>query len=183
MDIFRNRNSKKGQAAIEFLMTYGWMLLIVLIVGALIFSFIDFGSLLPARVDLSGSFKGDASRIVASANPTDTLQLVIKYVGPGSVLITNASQVTLSPLGSKVCTFESMTNAAGTTVTAASLNGATDVSFVNGQESTVTFDCSGGGGLIQGDTLEGRMKVSYADSRTPTLTLSSSGNLRVGITE
>jgi len=48
---------KKGQAVIEFLMTYGWMLLVVLIVGALIFSFVDFGSLLPNKLDLSNNTK------------------------------------------------------------------------------------------------------------------------------
>ena len=47
-----NKN-KGGQAAIEFLMTYGWMLLVVLIVGALIFSFVDFGSLLPNKIELN----------------------------------------------------------------------------------------------------------------------------------
>lgn len=46
------KKNKQGQAAIEFLMTYGWMLLVVLIVGALIFSFVDFGSLLPNKFDI-----------------------------------------------------------------------------------------------------------------------------------
>jgi len=53
------KNNKKGQAAIEFLMTYGWMLLVVLIVGALIFSFVDFGSLLPNKIDLNNNLKAD----------------------------------------------------------------------------------------------------------------------------
>ena len=179
MDIFRARNfkknSRKGQAAIEFLMTYGWMLLIVLIVGALIFSFIDFGTLLPARVDLSGSFKGDASRIVASAD-ADTLQLVIKYVGPGSVIVSaNDDSVSFEGLGSNQCDFEKMTKSDG-------LEAESDdeVPFVNGQESVLTFDC---GDILEGDTIEGDLKITYSDSRTPTLDLISSGTVRVGITQ
>jgi len=42
----KNRRNKKGQAAMEFLMTYGWALLVVLIaIGALAF----FGVLNPSR--------------------------------------------------------------------------------------------------------------------------------------
>ena len=70
----RINNNKKGQAAIEFLMTYGWMLLVVLIVGALIFSFVDFGSLLPNKA-LKPS-KTNASRLVIKIIVTITLRNV-----------------------------------------------------------------------------------------------------------
>lgn len=77
------RFNKKGQAAIEFLMTYGWMLLVVLIVGALVFSFVDFNSLLPDSVDISTqSILGDGANSAAYATDyIDTALQSVVYVG------------------------------------------------------------------------------------------------------
>lgn len=170
-----NKN-KRGQAAIEFLMTYGWMLLVVLIVGALIFSFVDFGSLLPNKLDLTNSFKGDAQRIVASAD-TDQLQFVVRFVGARANNINLATnKPTFEGVGSgKVCSFVSLTDSEENQRTN------TTVSFVNGQESVLTYNCSTD--LIKNDVLEGTISIKYSDPRTSTLTLVSSGNVRVSITD
>lgn len=180
MMVFNRNSSRKGQAAIEFLMTYGWMLLVVLIVGALIFSFVDFGSLLPSKLDLSNSFRGDAQRLVAS-DTTDQLQFVVRFVGARANqvdLTLPADHPSFSAIGGKVCDFVSLTDSAGVEQTTGI------VSFVNGQESVLTFDCSvSGSNLIQGDVIEGTVTIKYSDPRTSTLTLVSTGALRVSITE
>src|SRR6056297_3577797 len=77
---------KNAQAAIEFLMTYGWMLLIVLIVGALIFSFVDFGNLIPNQINLNNNVQADATRSIAysqeSAGNENNVSVVFQYNGP-----------------------------------------------------------------------------------------------------
>lgn len=172
--------NKKGQAAIEFLMTYGWMLLVVLIVGALIFSFVDFGSLLPSKVDLSNSFRGDAQRLVASASSSN-VQFVVRYVGGrvGQVDLNNNGSVSLTPVGGKTCNFLNLTDASQN----AQSSGI--ISFVNGQESVISFNCTatGGGNLIKGDVVEGTVTIKYSDPRTQSLTLVSTGPLRVPVTD
>lgn len=183
MDIFRKRNSRKGQAAIEFLMTYGWMLLIVLIVGALIFSFIDFGNLLPASIDLSGSFRGDASRMVASET-TDEIQLLVRYVGGGSVVVnTTTNAPSMSTNVGRSCTFRHLTDSASPTpnkINSSSTSGVDAVFFVNGQESVITFNCPG---LTQGESIDGGVTIQYEDVRTAGLTLTSAGDYRVPVTQ
>ncbi len=172
------RKNNRGQAAIEFLMTYGWMLLVVLIVGALIFSFVDFGSLLPNKLDLTNSFRGDAQRLVASAN-SDQLQFVVRYVGARANQIDlNTSPPTFTAIGGKSCAFGNVTDASG--VALDGTGPVTSVSFVNGQESVFTFQCTN---LIESDVLEGDLTIKYSDPRTSALTLVSSGNIRVTITE
>ncbi len=174
------RTNKKGQAAIEFLMTYGWMLLVVLIVGALIFSFVDFGSLLPSKLDLSNSFRGDAQRLVATAGDTDNLQFVVRYVGARTAQVTvDNSTVYVQPIGGKQCDLVSMTDASNNEV----LEGAGSITFVNGQESVLTYSCTTGGqALVEGDVIEGSVAIKYADLRSSTLTLTSTGPIRVPIT-
>ncbi len=89
----RINNNKKGQAAIEFLMTYGWMLLVVLIVGALIFSFVDFGSLLPNKVELSNNLRADPtgsvaySKDAASTTAKNMVTVSFRYNGVKRVTI------------------------------------------------------------------------------------------------
>jgi len=60
-------------------MTYGWMLLVVLIVGALIFSFIDFGALLPNKLDLTGNIRADSSQLLATSGNDNTVNVVFTY--------------------------------------------------------------------------------------------------------
>ena len=183
MNLSIKKNSKSAQASIEFLMTYGWMILIVLIVGVLVFSFINFGSLLPTKVELSGSFKGDPSRVVASSGDSGVLQVLVKYAGANSVIINDAKDISLDAVDSKNCTFYSMTDSAGNTVDASALNGDREILFINGQESLVTFDCSKGTEFVEGDVLQGDIRIKYSDSRNPGLDLTSTGEIRVAISD
>lgn len=181
--VFSKNN--KGQAAIEFLMTYGWMLLVVLIVGALIFSFVDFSSLLPNQLDLSNSLRADASQMVASTS-VDTTQIVVTYVGTRAATI-NASVMTLeSDLGWQCNATHgdqlienldtgSIGNSSSTTA------GGDSIQFINGQLGLVTFACDSGK-LITGDTLEGEVKIPVVNTRTG-LEVVSKGRIRLTIDE
>ena len=180
-------NVKKGQAAIEFLMTYGWMLLVVLIVGALIFSFVDFGSLLPNKLDLSNNLRASATESFAS-DITDIVTVVFSYTGSKSVRMNATKSLITSELGTK-CESVSLRNAdLGVGSTFAVGSGYQDpVTFLNGQVGVMEFNCSSsapinGPGLLEGDVLEGKITMFVENLKTGIQT-PSSGPIRIAITE
>ena len=76
-------NNKRGQAALEFLMTYGWAILIVLIaIGALAY----FGVLNPARL------LPKSCTIVPGLSCDD---FIIRDLGTGTVIVRNGGARTL----------------------------------------------------------------------------------------
>lgn len=194
MDIFHRKSSKRGQAAIEFLMTYGWMLLIVLIVGALIFSFVDFGSLLPNTVDLNNNFRAEPTQSQAEATNEHVL-VTFQYNGNDRVEINSSA--------SRIDNIEGAAAAAACDVvwvknidTDISTTGASPglgivaggttsdpVVFLRSQIGLMEFDCTtgaGGPGLIEGDVLTGEITIIATSSRTG-VPIKSEGNLRLGI--
>ena len=155
------RKNKKAQAAIEFLMTYGWMLLVVLIVGALIFSFVDFGSLLPNKLDLSNNLRGDPTGSLARSG-SDDVKIVFKYNGPKRVLIGLKGATIKTDLGEKCyAVMLQNLNVPGANVTAKTIDVSTTpatytyltsgdtIAFLNGQEGIMTYDCKSDDSGIQ----------------------------------
>ena len=69
--------SKKGQAAMEFLMTYGWAILVVLVaIGALAyFGVLSPGKFLPESCLLSPGFACTDFKVVAGATSTWTIKV------------------------------------------------------------------------------------------------------------
>ncbi|MFW5704888.1 MAG: hypothetical protein ACOCXG_03505 [Nanoarchaeota archaeon] len=164
--------NKRGQAAIEFLMTYGWMLLVVLIVGALIFSFVDFGALLPNKLDLSGNLRGMAAESQATSTD-DTVKVVFSYVGANRGTIEgNAGTIELST--GETC---SMTTVENKDTSSGAVPA--DVNFLNGQLGIATFDCTAEG-LIEGDVVEGKVTIPVENPKTD-LTIDSTGPIRLTI--
>ena len=172
------RFNKKSQAAIEFLMTYGWMLLVVLIVGALIFSFVDFGSLLPSQVDVSPPLRGDSTLVSAEAGTSGnagTIQFIMTYINAkGSTIAYDSDSMSLtSDLSSIVCTNEELYNVdTGTTATSS-----TPINVINGHKIRVKFSCTN---LIPDDVFEGEARFKVKDTRTSFET-TSKGRIRVSV--
>ncbi len=194
-------NKRKGQAAIEFLMTYGWMLLVVLIVGALIFSFVDFGALLPNKVDIGGNLKAAASESFASANSGATSYAIVTftYNGAKQVVIDagagNTNEI-VSDINGETCPLVWLKNVdtdaaeplaadAITLLAAASSSGAGTLPFLNSHTGVAVFDCSGingGAGLYENDALEGRITIALQNAKTGVST-PNSGPLRLTVRE
>ena len=177
----RINNNKKGQAAIEFLMTYGWMLLVVLIVGALIFSFVDFGSLLPNKVELSNNLRADPTGSVAyskdaAAPNTNQVTVSFRYNGVKRVTIdgSTAGRI-IREAGSGTCTSINITNSD----TLESSDNASSVTFLNGHTGYMKFDCTSTP-LLNGDNLVGTIQIDVADTKTG-LKIPSSGPIRLQI--
>lgn len=161
------KRNKSGQAAIEFLMTYGWMLLVVLIVGALIFSFVDFGSLLPAKLDLSNNLRGDPTGSIAySATSTTSsdqnqVKVVFRYNGARKAVISPKDATIKTELGSTCYGIQLQNLDTKANVNASSIDVGTlvytfstsskDTPFLNGHDGLMTFDCNdnstGGNGV------------------------------------
>lgn len=193
------KSNKKGQAAIEFLMTYGWMLLVVLIVGALIFSFINFGSLLPNSLNLNNKLKGAPSdSIVFSKDYTNDdekneVLVVFTYIGDKQSQISSEGNIITTNLGNE-CHSYNLTNV-GTKVSVgcassesySSIEGGAscldaETTFLNGQKGILRFQCADtpGSNLIKGSTVEGDILIKVKNPETG-LEIPSTGDLRLSI--
>lgn len=178
---------KKGQAAIEFLMTYGWMLLVVLIVGALIFSFVDFNSLLPNKLEFHNNLKGQPQESLPYSNEysgntsrQDKVMIVFSYVGAKRKKIA-ADSGTIQTTLQNNCNSTKIENLDTGDV----VKGSNSTSFLNGQSGMMTFDCSsvnGGTGLIKGDVLEGTITIQVKNPLTG-LDVPSTGSIRLKIAQ
>jgi len=178
------KNNRKGQAAIEFLMTYGWMLLVVLIVGALIFSFVDFGSLLPNKVDLNNNLRGDAENSVAynkdSTTNSNQVLIVFKYTGSARTALLATNTELKTELGD-TCSLLNITNIESNGVANGGAN--SKVPFLNGDIGIARFNCSSANansGLLANDNLAGTVSIILSDPKTK-IEKTSTGPVRLSI--
>jgi len=172
---------KKGQAAIEFLMTYGWMLLVVLIVGALIFSFIDFNALLPNQLDFQGNLEGHPEQSVALSEE-DTAALVFDYIGTDRQTIDVSNANLTTPLG-EYCSPNTLENTDTQDSATAGEEGNETVGFSNGQTGVIEYNCEDlneGTGLIAEDILEATVTIELNNPQT-NLDVPISGTLRLQV--
>ncbi len=123
----KSHMSHSGQTAMEYLLTYGWAILVVLVViGALVF----FGVLspqrfLPAKCDISGDVKCTAFKI-------GTASTQLKLLGASSSALTITS-ITVKKQDGTVC---------GTRLPVAT-TGTADLKVLGpGAESTYTITCA-----------------------------------------
>ena len=93
----------KGQSAIEYLMTYGWMLLVVAIIGGAIFSTVN-GRCIEDTTGFSGSdISVDGLAVVADDDGSDYLGIEIRNtanepvkIGPDDIILRDqGSDITL----------------------------------------------------------------------------------------
>ncbi len=200
------KNKKTAQAAIEFLMTYGWMLLIVLIVGALIFTFVDFTSLLPNKIELNNNLHSKPSESYASAETIGNASYVLvvfQYVGTSKIEIDvadNSSKIT--SLAGEVCNLKWVKNpstlywayngAVNSTAGAIMNYSSGDiphtytkyysngkVQFINGHTGILEFECEDK--LSVNDVLEGDIVVYSKNVRTG-VPVPSAGSFRIKVT-
>lgn len=159
---------KKGQAAMEFLMTYGWALLVVLIaIGALAF----FGVLNPSKF-LPNSCTvapGFACTDFAASATTQSI-IVILQNGLGENL--NSVKMSLSNSNVAGC------DAGGGAFTPAWVIVGPYTSLNDGAATTFTRSCTSG--LAKGSKFKGDLQVDYQIGTT-SLAHKKVGQLVVGI--
>jgi hypothetical protein len=155
--------NKKGQAAMEFLMTYGWAILVVLIaIGALAyFGVLNPGKYLPNSCTISNQI--GCSEFKAAAGGT-AITLVLQN-GRGTDI--NFSQ------GGWVATAINITSPSAFNCPANQSTGSTNlgagpaqnpgVNFVDGATMTVIFNC-GSALPAAGGKVKGNINLQYADA-------------------
>ncbi|MBC8501012.1 MAG: hypothetical protein ISS25_04325 [Nanoarchaeota archaeon] len=145
---------KKAQAAVEFLMTYGWAIVVVLAaIGALsYFGILDVASLLPERCNFPTGFDcvGRAS-IDASA---DTVRFIIQNDYGSRIIITSGTIDSNGDCSGTV----SFCN--GTGCTSFSTN---PLTLPNNQRATVRLNCTNG---IDEGRFRTDVTVNYNDTLT-----------------
>lgn len=115
---------KKGQAAMEFLMTYGWAILVVLVaIGALAyFGVLSPSRFLPESCTLMPGMSCDAAKVAPDANGTDVT--IIARNGMGADL----TGVTLTLVGDGTACVGDASNTVAT--------------WQDGAQETFTIDCA-----------------------------------------
>jgi len=169
----KTRERKRGQAAMEFLMTYGWAILAAIIaIGVLAyFGVFSPGKFTPSTVVVSAPFYTEAWNVQAIDG---TVNLEFKNNGGETFTISSVAVTNAQSGGASV------TCIADTTV------GLVDA----GALVTATLDC---GLLTDGDTFKGDITITYTKSGsnlpltstgtiTDTITVSSGGGQCVGQT-
>jgi uncharacterized protein (UPF0333 family) len=151
---------KKGQAAMEFLMTYGWAILAAVIVIAVLASFGVFspGKYVPQTCIVSAPF-GCVKNQIAASDASDTLTIVLTNGGGENTNITGID-ITDCTEGAITATLQ------------------TDI-LEDGEEQTYLIPCNAGE-LIEGEKFNGDLQIDYLIIGG-TLPMTSSGSITVEV--
>jgi hypothetical protein len=157
---------RKGQAAMEFLMTYGWAILAAIIaIGVLAY----FGVFSPARLVGSSAIMNpplgvDAFNIVnddaTCGTGFDCIHMEILQ-NAGEALTITAASISLTSGGTGTCTDTTALPAA----------------WASGTEQTFDFDCGVATAWAAGATIAGDITITYTQAGS-TLAQVSTGTLR-----
>jgi uncharacterized protein (UPF0333 family) len=141
------KSQKRGQAAMEFLMTYGWAILAAIIaIGVLAY----FGVFNPSNLAGSSATMGppmnvdqNAWNIVDGGAGNDIINMEILQNSGESITVT-ASSITLTSGATGTCTDSTWTNP-----------------WSSGTEQTFAFDCAAATVWAPGDTIAGDITITY----------------------
>ncbi|HLP79059.1 MAG TPA: hypothetical protein VK158_00330 [Acidobacteriota bacterium] len=131
--------AKKAQSALEFLTTYGWAFLIILImIGALsYFGVLDPARFLPDKCVATTGFSCLEVRVSTTAGAgTGHIQARIVNGGGKTIILDNISDNYIVPSGSATCTNESTIYISGQSWLS------TSPTWNSGQEKLVTINCT-----------------------------------------
>ncbi len=153
--------SRKGQAAMEFLMTYGWAILVVLAaIGALAyFGILSPGRFLPSGFTMHGGFSGAEYKLASDGSASLG---IINNMGTGVTVTAVTINTTASSAAS--CNAE-----ANQTVSV-------NVTQANDVKEVYTFTCSGITSAQEGKKVKADVSVTYIKDGE-TVTHTSTGEL------
>lgn len=168
---------KKGQAAMEFLMTYGWAILAAIIaIGVLAyFGVFNPGKLAGNQGIVNAPYNMDAFRISA----TDDLVIMEITQNLGSSInlqggATGFDMDLVSPAAGQ-CTITSSTP--DVTTDGADADTIADVAWTTGTKVAFTIDCTPGSNWAEGDQVKADLKITYRTSGS-TIDQQSTGSVR-----
>ena len=135
-----NFDKTKGQSAIEYLMTYGWMLLVVAIVGGAIFATVQ-GQCTQSTSGFSG---GDILVENFGLDSGNNIQMEVRNGGSNTLTITNATVV--NPDGNNIYNSTNVDVGVGssTTISLGSGNNMISSDGCNDYDVEFNYDFQGG---------------------------------------
>jgi uncharacterized protein (UPF0333 family) len=153
---------RKGQAAMEFLMTYGWAIIIVLAaIGALAyFGVLSPQKLLPERTTFPAPLPNVDTAVISAAGASSTVSVAFK--NNKGVSISSITDGTWSSTGSGACAAGNITLVANVTGGAIDTY-ATQIS--NGDGFTITWTCDAGTSGV-GDRFNADISFTYTNVET-----------------
>jgi len=100
------RNSRKGQAAMEFLMTYGWAILVVIVVLGVLATYgvFDVDTFIPERCNLPVDLNCKDHRLSSDASSNGEIKLLIENGKGNDIYIMNITAVSTDFLGANCST-------------------------------------------------------------------------------
>jgi len=160
-------NSKRSQAAMEFLMTYGWAIMAAVIaIGVLAyFGVFSPGKYVTGNAIVTTPFYANAWNVKdMGVAGTDTVTIELKNNGREEYSV---QSITLSDTPSAVCDVTGMNG-----------TGAWDIPM--GASQAVTLNCTGGD-LSAGDNFKGDITIAYRKSGS-SIDLTSTGTISEKVT-
>ncbi len=139
---------RKGQAAMEYLMTYGWALLVIVIVISVLL-LLNIGPSPQCNLDDQSIRCDQTLPVLANVSNQPTLFVVINNGRSDGIAVTGVA-----------CSKD--TSAAPTYVTPF-----TAVNISAGARATVSFKCTDASGVQKGSTFSGKLYVQYTSNNDP----------------
>ncbi len=164
---------KKGQAAMEFLMTYGWALLVVLIaIGALaFFGVLNPSKFLPNSCSLAPGFSCNDFKVSATGGPGS--------LGEMTVIIQNGLGDNLNSVSLKLAS-SNPACATGSDTTVGAVFTTNPATINDGASQTYKMTCATA--LVKGTKLKGDLQIEYTiGTGSSTLQHKKVGQIVVGI--
>ncbi len=146
MKAFRRR---KGQSAIEYLMTYGWMLLVVAIVGGAIFATVQ-----GQCAQQASGFTGETVTVSSFEVTPNNVQVELRNGGSEQVTVNNASLLDDDTTIDNTTVGQTL-NVGDTVV--ATFSGVSQSDACNNYDLEINFDRGGITGAVSSGTLSGNM--------------------------
>lgn len=151
---------KKGQAAMEFLMTYGWAILVVLAaIGALAyFGVLSPDNLLPERTSFQAPIPYLDNAVITTDSTADTVVIAIAFSNNVGFGITPSATATMTNL-----------KLDGTSFTCSSTTGATNVASPGNNENFIyTWTCTSANvpATLMNKRVKADLSFQYLNSNT-----------------
>ncbi len=142
--------ARKSQAALEFLTTYAWAFLVIIImIGALAyFGVLSPSKLLPDRCNFGSEVGCNKDFLVVNNVNDNTLALRLENNAGAPITVTSAT-VTTDVTSAGACT--------------AQINNAAIANFAWASDATITFnaDCATGTNLVEKEKIKFNIEISY----------------------
>ena len=152
---------RKSQAALEFLTTYAWVFIIILITIAALdyFGVLNPSRLLPDRCNFGSEITCDKNKLVVNNVLDNTLTMKLTNNFGTAVKITDTTTVTTDVTAAGDCTAQ---------INDAAIN---DYSWESGSIITLNADCDEGTTLVEKEKIKFIIEISYyPTSEGPTYT-------------